>query len=44
MKIEGACNEIHVCKLTPSPTLPRMRGREQKSSPLALIPFRTNTV
>ena len=26
---EGACNKIHVYKLTPSPTLPRKRGREQ---------------
>jgi hypothetical protein len=23
MKIEGACNKIHVCTLTPSPTLPQ---------------------
>src|ERR1700757_3295464 len=26
---EGACNKIHSYKLTPSPTLPRKRGREQ---------------
>src|SRR5262245_48480443 len=26
---EGACNKIHLCKLTLSPTLPRKRGREQ---------------
>ena len=26
---EGACNKIAVCKLTPSPTLPRKRGRVQ---------------
>src|SRR5262249_30658814 len=26
---EGARNKTHACKLTPSPTLPRQRGREQ---------------
>jgi hypothetical protein len=26
---EGACNKIPVCKLTPSPTLPRKRRRVQ---------------
>src|SRR5499427_8682751 len=24
----GACKKAHACKLTPSPTLPRKRGRE----------------
>ena len=28
-KIEGRCKNIHVHTLTPSPTLPRKRGREQ---------------
>src|SRR6266545_3248452 len=28
-KIEGRCKNIHVRTLTPSPTLPRKRGREQ---------------
>jgi hypothetical protein len=28
-KMEGACKTFHVHKLTPSPTLPRLRGREQ---------------
>jgi hypothetical protein len=28
-KIYSACTKIHVRALTPSPTLPRKRGREQ---------------
>jgi len=28
-KVEAECKTIHVHKLTPSPTLPRKRGREQ---------------
>jgi hypothetical protein len=36
---EGAYNKIHAHKLTPSPTLPRRRGREQTEFALTLIPF-----
>src|SRR5262249_59864413 len=32
IKIEGAFKTIHVHALTPSPTLPRKRGREQTES------------
>src|SRR5262245_51038209 len=32
IKIEGAFNTIHVHALTPPPTLPRKRGREQTES------------